>query len=191
MNLKVFKTIEIGALPKGRLLSELEKENYFVSNYVKDLIEKMPLSGKIEKIDVCKMTLFEMGFTEQPTWVQILEKVRELGDLCPPEVGPLLRLADTEQAKGSWYYVAMEPITDSGGNPFVFGVGRDGGGESWLDAGWVSPDGEWDLDDEVVFRLRKNPSTSNPQISTLEPLTLELAIKTVKDSGYKIYKEIN
>lgn len=175
-NLKIWKTIEVGALPPGGLLSELEKEGHYVSSWAKELIEKMPL-GKIEKVDVVKMTLAEMGFTKPARWVQILEKVKELGgDFCP-ELGPLLRLADKDQEKGSWYYIAMEPIAGSGGRPFVFYVGRFGGGGRWLHAFWVLPDDEWDLDHEFVFRLRKeNSGTENSALDS-KTLALELVLE--------------
>lgn len=135
------------------------------------------------------MTLAEMGFTNPATWAQILERVRELGDVCPPEVGPLMRLADTEQKKGEWYGVAMEPISVSGGYPIVFYVGRDGGGERWLDGDWVDPDYEWTLGGGLLFRLRKS-SALEPKPLHSEPLDLdlELAIKTVKDAGYQVSK---
>lgn len=191
MKQTIFKTVEVGALPKGGLLSELEKDGHYVSSWAKELIKKMPLEGKIEKIDLCKMTLAEMGFTKPATWAQILERVKELGDVCPPEAGPLLRLADTEQKNGSWYYVAIEPITDSGGGPYVFYVGRHDDGKSLLYALWVYLDHEGRLDYEVVFRLRKNPSHSDTHPSlNPEPLTLEFAIKIVKEAGYQVAKII-
>lgn len=186
MKQTIFKTVEAGALPAGDLLSELKKDGHYVSDYAKELIEKMPL-GKIQNINLCKMTLAEMGFTKPATWAQILERVRELGDVCPPEVGPLLRLADTKQENGSWYYVAMESIADSDGSPGIFCVRRDDDGKSWLYALWVNPDYEWDLGNGIVFRLRKNSQNLNTHPSlNPEPLTLEQAIKLVKEAGYQI-----
>jgi len=169
--LKIWKTIEVGALPVGGLLSELEKNDCYVSLYAKELIEKMSLS-RIEKIDLVKMTVEELGFTKLVTWAQILERVKELGDVCPPEVGPLLRLEDMKQEKGSWYYIAMEPIAVSVGYPGVFCIERHGDGERWLGARWVSPAGEWDLGRGLVFRLRKKSSST--QSLPLNPLTLTL-----------------
>lgn len=188
MKTKLWKTIEVGGLPAGGLLSELEKENCYVSSYAKDLINKMPL-GKIEKIDLCKMTPAEMGFTAPATWVQILEKIKELGgDICPPEVGPLFGLEDTKQENGSWYYIAMEPITGSGGGPLVFCVMRDVGGKRWLGAVWVNPGLEWSLGLEIVFRLRKRTQSSDTETSALSNLDLERAISIVKEAGYQVAK---
>ena len=44
-------------------------------------------------------------------------------------------------------------ITDSNGNPNVFYVKRNDDGKRWLNTNWVNPDNEWNLDNEVVFRL--------------------------------------
>lgn len=172
---KTWKTVETGALPKQELLRQCEEVGY-VSSLAKELIEKMPEEG-LEKISLVKMTLAEMGFTKPAKWHEILARVRELGDVCPPEVGPLLRIDDTKQPKGSWYYIAMEPITGSDGRPLVFCVMRYGDGESWLRADWVRPDHEWYLDGEVVFRLRKEHSdTQNSSPETLRTLPSELII---------------
>jgi hypothetical protein len=46
-------------------------------------------------------------------------------------------------------------ITDSDGNPHVFNVKRNDDGKSWLNTDWNDPDNQWNLDNEVVFRLRK------------------------------------
>lgn len=45
-------------------------------------------------------------------------------------------------------------ITDSDGNPNVFNVNRNDDGKPWLNTNWTKPDNEWNLDNELVFRLR-------------------------------------
>src|SRR3989344_3026475 len=47
-------------------------------------------------------------------------------------------------------------ITDSDGNPNVFNVKCNDDGTRWLNANWVNPDNEWNLDNEIVFRLRNS-----------------------------------
>ncbi len=82
----------------------------------------------------------------------------ELGlELCPPQVGPELRLSYKDQTYGEYLRIAMKQITDSYGYPDVFSLGRSGGG-LWLDNCWAFPDYEWRPDDGFVFRLRKNKS---------------------------------
>src|SRR3989344_6872455 len=43
--------------------------------------------------------------------------------------------------------------TDRDGNPNVFNVGRNADG-LWLDNNWAKPDNTWNLDNELMFRLR-------------------------------------
>lgn len=143
-----------------------KKAGIQVSTYANEMLEKMtPSSGEIE---VAFITPRELGFTTYPMTAKLFKKAIEDGyELCPAEVGPALRLAATDQPKGDWWYVGMEPISVSVGHPGVFDVDRDGDGEPWLDTYWSGPGREWDLDVEVVFRLRKSSDTS-----ALEPLDL-------------------
>lgn len=45
-------------------------------------------------------------------------------------------------------------ITDSDGNQNVFELKRNNDGKTWLNGNWASPDDKWNLDNEIVFRLR-------------------------------------
>ena len=49
--------------------------------------------------------------------------------------------------------MGMKQITDSGGRPDVFELGRNGGG-LWLHAYWTEPNCGWGPGSKVVFRLR-------------------------------------
>lgn len=190
MKKTIFKTIEIGT--GIEYVKEIQKEMY-ISIRAKDLISKMPKAKK-ETIDLVVLRSKNLGFTE--SWIKITEiyaKAKELGyDLCPAEVGPALRLAYSDQEVNEWLYIAHEPITGSGGDPRVFGVGRDGDGGRWLDAGYAGPGDGWSLDDRVVFRLRKSSdlSTSESMLGTqtLESLELGKAIKLCKKHGLVVYE---
>ena len=88
--------------------------------------------------------------------MQIYDKAKELDlELCPPQVGPELRLNYKDQPNGEWLRIAMEAISGRGGSPRLFGVGsRDGA--PWLDDSWSFLDNEWVSDSRFVFRSRKN-----------------------------------
>lgn len=45
--------------------------------------------------------------------------------------------------------------TDSDGNPNVFELKRNDD-KRWLNGNWANPDDKWNLDNEIVFRLRKS-----------------------------------
>jgi hypothetical protein len=44
--------------------------------------------------------------------------------------------------------------TDSDGDPNVFKLERNEDG-LWLNDNWTNPDNHWNLDNKIVFRLRK------------------------------------
>lgn len=194
MTIKKYKTITLTTESPASLIKKIEKKGIYFSSYAKEIAEKIPKRTKKETFDVGIATVAELGFTSYPTTTELFAKIKELGyDLCPPETALYLRLLEEEE-KGTYYWIAMNPISDSGGSPNVFDVKRNGDGKRWLDAGWAFPDVQWRLDSRIVFRLRKSSElgTSEPKNSTLSPsdtLTLESAIKVVKEAGYKVIKE--
>lgn len=80
--------------------------------------------------------------------------------LCPPAVGPHLRLEYTDQPSGERLYVAMKPITASDGEPRIFVVAHDSAGLS-LDAARARPDDKWAPDDIFVFCLDEETAHDN------------------------------
>lgn len=150
-------TVTIGGVSKGSLLKRLTDGGHSVSDWARDIMGKPSFTTLPEstEIELGWITVRDLGFTKEPTTTELFTRIKEVSDLCPAEVGPHLRLIDSDQQRGSWYWVAMEPITDSDGSPGVFDVGRYGGGGRWLDAGCADPGGHWDLDSAVVLVLRK------------------------------------
>ena len=60
-----------------------------------------------------------------------------------------------DQPKGEWLLIAMEPISDSGGDLRVFYVVHDDDA-LWLSANYGLPDDRWLADDRWLFiRPRK------------------------------------
>jgi len=75
----------------------------------------------------------------------------ELGlELCPAEVGPVLRLAYKDQPLSGWLIIAMNVITVSVGGLSVFRVEHDDRG-LWLSAGYGHPESFWGSDKHFVF----------------------------------------
>lgn len=152
----IWRTLTIG----GVLKEELEKrfgDGFFVSDWAKDIMSKPEFTTLPEStgIQLAKVKVKDLGFTEMPTTTELFTRIKEVGSLCPAEVGPYLRLVDKDQPKGEVYWVAMEPITGSVGSPNVFLVGRDDGGERWLSADYANPVNRWGLEGEIVFCLSK------------------------------------
>lgn len=189
MKTTIFKTLTT----KGKKITkeDLEKKGYKVSNWANQILEKVKFSKEKKIIDLEIVTVSDLGFNGWTSYKDIIDKAKEMGyELCPAEIGPLLRMEYTDQPLNEWLYIAMEPIAGSSGDPRVFHVGRIGGG-SWLVALSAYGDDRWPSDHRFVFVSRKS-ALNTQSLNTLNPesLTLESAIKICKENGYKVYKEL-
>lgn len=155
--LSVWKTISIGGVDIHGLQKQLKDGDFYVSDWAKDIMSKPEFTTLTEptEIHLARVRVKDLGFKKEPTTAELFARIKEVGDLCPAEVGPYLRLDLKDQPKGDWFWVAMEPIAGSGGDPRIFYFLRIGDGLRWLHASCARPDGQWRLGVEVVFRLRK------------------------------------
>lgn len=83
---------------------------------------------KVQAVSLCLVTTTDLGFTPNTpvSFATLCGRAIECGlSLCPPEVGPQLRIQYLEQPIGEWVYVAMDPITDSLGFPDIFALEHD------------------------------------------------------------------
>ena len=157
---KTWKTIKLGTgLKTADDFRKTLKDNGFnISDSASDILRKPAFTAAVEEteIDLVKVTVGELGFKKGARRDQIYERAKELGlELCPLEVGPQLRLQYQDQPNGEWILVAMEPIFDSDGSPWLFFVERGDSGR-WLSGSWGDPGGFWRADDQWAFcRPRK------------------------------------
>ncbi len=156
----IWKTIKLGTGPKtADDFRKVLKDNGFkISGWASDILGKHDFTVAPEEteLDLVKVTVDELGFKKGARRNQIYERAKELGlELCPPEVGPQLRLQYQDQPNGEWVLVAMESIIASDGIPRVFRVEGDDS-ELWLISYWSNPDNFWDAGHQWVFcRPRK------------------------------------
>ncbi|MFA6341140.1 MAG: hypothetical protein WCX27_02815, partial [Candidatus Paceibacterota bacterium] len=149
--------IEIGGKTKKQLISEMGSADIQINDYAKSMMDNSDFvtSKKSEEMTLVRLTVADLGFKTGATKEKIYERAKALGlELCPAEVGPNYRLKYKNQPLNEWIYIGMKPVSDSGGYPDVFELGRRGDGV-WL-GGWADPDDEWNSGDEFVFRLRKS-----------------------------------
>jgi hypothetical protein len=107
------------------------------------------------EVELVLASVAELGFKDGATRKNIYIRAKEFGlDLCPAEVGPQLRLQYTDQPKGEWLVIAMEPITDSDGSLNLLNV-ELGDDECWLNANYGFPGGVWNGNNRFVFLRRK------------------------------------
>jgi hypothetical protein len=130
----------------------LEEKGIYVNSYAKDLLEKTQFSQNQEKYKLVKFSVSDLGFPNGATTTEIFAKAKELDlELCPPEVGPQLRLQIDSK---DYMIIAMEPIIDHGGYTRVFNL-YCYGTKLELDARYAEPDRRWDGYVGFVFVSRK------------------------------------
>lgn len=182
MNTKtIWKTVHITTTSPSKIIKKLEARDDYVSPYAKKISEK--IKPKKETVDLVMVKLSEW-FDTNPTTTEIYARAKKEGlELCTPATGLQLRLDYIDQPNSDYFWVGMEPIAGSDGYPRVFSVGRDDGGGRWLNAFWTNPSRAWDLDDRIVFRLRKetlNSDTVKLSDGHFDPLSLESRIKRLE-----------
>lgn len=165
--------VVIGTKDRKELLEAMKKQGINISSYAREMIESpdfMPTQSGLggikrllkgerspitETVDIVRLKVRNFGFTNFPTTTELFAKAEEFGlELCPAEVGPQYRLQQTDQPMEDWFYIGMKPLVASG-DPSVFKLAHAGHG-LWLSSDWAGPDYLWRLDDEFVFRFRKN-----------------------------------
>jgi len=158
--------LEIGGMTAEEMGNALDREKIHVTPFARSMLRNekefvLPVNkreserhGKTETLDLVRLRVHDLGFTHYPTTTELFARAKELGlELCPPETGLYLCLGE-DQSSG-WYYIGMESVTDSDGDPHVFGLGRSGDG-LWLSSRLAYPDFRWLLDSRVVFRRCKS-----------------------------------
>ena len=149
-------TIELSTKSPEEYTRELREQGFQTYDYAQDMLNKMETLKQKEKIDLVSFSVGQLGFPNGATLVQIYDKAKELDlELCPPQVGPELRLNYKDQPNGEWLRIAMEAISGRDGRPRVFRVVSNDGG-LWLCHYWSPLDSEWASFNRFVFRSRKN-----------------------------------
>ncbi len=135
-------TIILGGQPNANgYCQDLRTGDFRITKHAFDLIlaPTFTVSATALAVDlfVVPSTELELRF---PTDTEVYEAGQLRGlQLCPPEVGPALRLAYPDQPEYEYLYLAMSPIVASDGHPAVFGVCR-GRLQPSLATYWASPD---------------------------------------------------
>ena len=154
---KIFrKTIELATKTPKEYTKEIEVQGMKIYSYAQDILNKLePLKQK-EEIKLVSFSVEQLGFPKGATLQQIYDKAKESGlELCPPQVGPELRLNYKDQPMGEWLVIAMNSINDRDDYPLLFCLSRHSSGE-WLRSGSGDLGNEWRGFYRFVFLSRKN-----------------------------------
>jgi hypothetical protein len=126
-----------------------------IGDWGDDILGRISCSQVEVDIDLVVLSVGDLGFKGSARYADICSKGVELGlELCPAEVGPALRLQYGDQPRDEWLRIAMEAITDRGGDRGIFRVGRGSDG-LWLIADYGRPGGVWGAGGRFVFARRK------------------------------------
>ena len=153
MGSEIWKTIKIGIYKDLESLKDALLQNGFrIGDWANDILEKTELSSEKKSIDLVKISVEELGLTKGAYKKDIYKKAFELGlKLCPPEIGPHLRLQYNNQEKLESLQIAMEPISDSTGHFSEFRIVHSPDGYLWLVGDHKHPDNFWKSDEFFVF----------------------------------------
>jgi hypothetical protein len=156
---KTWKTIKLGTglQTADDFLKKVMEAGMKIGDWANDILGKPAFTATTSEteVELVVASVAELGFKDGATRKDIYVRAQEFGlDLCPPEVGPQLRLQYTDQPRGEWLVIAMEPITDSDGDLDLFVVAHDDD-ERWLYAYNGYPAHFWNGHSRFVFLRRK------------------------------------
>lgn len=131
----------------------LGDKNIFIE-WCRYILEKTEFSQTEEVYNLVRFTVEQLGFKQHATTDELYKRAQELGlELCPPEVGPQLRLQYTDR---EWFLIAMKQIAGLNGKPEVFLVASDrNNADLWLAGSEAGPGRRWRADDGFVFCFRR------------------------------------
>ena len=132
-NTPTWRTITIGTY-KGveRLRDDFDAAGLFIGDQADEALGRpaFPFSSETASVELVTLTAAELGF-EGPdaSLADILARAQRLGfELCPAEVGPLLRIQYRNQPLGESLHIAMKPVKTYAGDLIDFTVANGGAG---------------------------------------------------------------
>lgn len=99
----ITRTIAVGGLSKWQLIQKLQQNSISMNEYGVRLLsdERFTTSESRYSLKTVELTIRDLGFPNGATLPHIFKRASELGlKLCPPELGPHLRLEYLNQSEG-------------------------------------------------------------------------------------------
>jgi hypothetical protein len=129
-----------------------------VNESVHAMFDEMDIASDQVTVPIAVVSVAELGFTKGATRSEVYRAAHERGlQLCPAEVGPLLRLQYAEQPVGEWLQIAMEPMKMLDGAQLIFRLGHTRAGSflTIMESGDVVL---WLPKDQFVFQVSRAAS---------------------------------
>ena len=162
MAFQTWRTMKIGTpdlRDANSFRTALKAAGCLIHDWASDMLNQpsFTVSATESEIELVRLTVRNLGFPNGANREDIYARAMEQGlALCPPEVGPRLRMEYKDQPNGEWLLVAMEPIYISGGRLGVWRVAQRGRG-LWLSGLSGRPGRFWNAGYSWVF-VRRKPS---------------------------------
>lgn len=167
----ITKTIEVGGLSKDDLIQKLQQSSISLNQYGEKLLfdDRFTTTETIYSVEIIELSVRDLGFPNGATLPEIFKQANEHGlQLCPPELGPYLRLEYVDQVEGDSgnlsqkneapsgsVTIASELISDEESFPKGFYV-RKVDGVLWL-RGYVADNLHvWNPDNRFIFKSNKD-----------------------------------
>ena len=157
---KIFrKTIELTTKTPEEYTQKLLSQGCKTYSHAQDMLNKIKSLKQKEEINLVSFSVEQLGFQNGATLQEIYNKTKKFGlELCPPQVGPELRLNYKDQPNGEYLKIAMESISDRDDDPRLFFVDRLVS-VLWLNYGSGRLDYFWNGVNRFVFRFRRSLRT--------------------------------
>ena len=143
-DIPAWKTLVLGTYRNGMTIRDaLDEARCAVGDSADEILGRpaFTVSAAHTNVDLVVVSVSELGFGDAGASIAtIYARATALGlDLCPAEVGPLLRLQYADQPLGEFLRVAMRPIATYAGTPVDFTL-ANGGADLALIGGEWRPD---------------------------------------------------
>ena len=152
---EVLMTVDLGLFDLDQLSKELS-QRMSVDELAFDVIRTMRLGAQQYRrvVDLVKVSVFQLGFTEEPTYDQICLQAIDLGyGLCPNEAGVVIKLANLYPTYQDRWLVVTPPLSESLGGLGVFELMCNQEGLFRLGVTSVYPGLRFPLDTELILEL--------------------------------------
>jgi hypothetical protein len=129
----IWKAITLGEYPTlNALRSALDNSPCLVgfSDSVEEAIGRpaFPFTKRKLELDLVVVSGADLGFSEDgASLLDIYNRALAIGlELCPPDLGPTLRLNYLDQSRGEFLHIAMRPVALYNREVVDFSLGNDG-----------------------------------------------------------------
>lgn len=119
------------------LIEKLESRGVRINTVARSIANKPTICEHARDIELVKVAVSELGFTQPTRFDRVCERARELGlELVPQDAALYVALQDGNKVeRGDDVIFAMESVIDLDGHPVVFELDRHPDGGLWLHAG--------------------------------------------------------